>query len=116
MRAKEKLEFNRKEFDHYEFVRKSIYDLYPLRTDKQKTKDYFGSPAKYPFAFTQQVVAQLPDISYLTSAQQPVAQIGNLPQKELLQMVSWSHHCILMDKDPDIPERYWYYRDNGGYQ
>ena len=47
MRAKEKLEFNRKEFDHYEFVRKSIYDLYPLRTDKQKTKDYFS---KYLFA------------------------------------------------------------------
>ncbi|HAE60883.1 MAG TPA: DUF1016 domain-containing protein, partial [Eubacteriaceae bacterium] len=64
--------------------------------------------AEYPFAFTQQVVAQLPDLSYLTSAQQPVAQIENLPQKELLQMVSWSHHCILMDKVPDIPERYWY--------
>lgn len=42
MRAKEKLEFNRKEFDHYEHVRKSIYDLYPIRTDKQKTKDYFN--------------------------------------------------------------------------
>ena len=42
MRAKEKLEFNRMEFDYYEHVRKSIYDLYPLRTDKQKTKDYFS--------------------------------------------------------------------------
>jgi hypothetical protein len=47
MRAKEKLEFNRKEFDYYEHVRKSIYNLYPLRTNKQKTKDYFS---KYLFA------------------------------------------------------------------
>jgi len=42
MRAKEKLEFNRKEFDYYEQVRKSIYDLYTIRTDKQKTNDYFS--------------------------------------------------------------------------
>jgi len=43
MRAKEKLEFNRKEFDYYVHVKKSIYDLYPLRTNKQKTKDYFNA-------------------------------------------------------------------------
>ena len=47
MRAKEKLEFNRKEFDYFDHVRKSIYDLYPLRTDKRKTKDYFS---KYLYA------------------------------------------------------------------
>lgn len=42
MRAKEKLEVNRKEFDYYEHVQKSIKELYPLRTDKQKTEDYFS--------------------------------------------------------------------------
>lgn len=47
MRAKEKLEFNRREFDYFDHVRKSIYDLYPLRTDKRKTKDYFS---KYLYA------------------------------------------------------------------
>ncbi len=47
MRAKEKLEFNRREFDYFDHVRKSIYCLYPLRTDKQKTKDYFS---KYLYA------------------------------------------------------------------
>jgi hypothetical protein len=42
MRAKEKLEFYRGEFDYYQHVRKSIYDIYPLRTDKRKTRDYFS--------------------------------------------------------------------------
>ena len=47
MRAKEKLEFNRREFDYFDQVKKSIYNLYPLRTDKRKTKDYFS---KYLYA------------------------------------------------------------------
>lgn len=64
--------------------------------------------AEYPFAFTQQVVAQLPDLPFLTPAQQPVAQIESVSQEELLKMVSWSHHCILMDKVSNIPERFWY--------
>ena len=64
--------------------------------------------AEYPFAFTQQVVAQLPDLPFLTPTQQPVAQIESVSQEELLKMVSWSHHCILMDKVSNIPERFWY--------
>jgi len=40
MRAKEKLEFNKPEFEFYELVKKSIYDLYPLRTNKRKTEEY----------------------------------------------------------------------------
>lgn len=47
MRAKEKLEFNRKECDYYEHVKKSINELYPLRTDKRQTKDYI---CKYHYA------------------------------------------------------------------
>jgi hypothetical protein len=43
MRAKEKLEFNRKEFDYYEQVKKSIDDLHPVRSNKRKTKDYFNN-------------------------------------------------------------------------
>ena len=42
MRAKEMLEFRRKDFNYYEHVHKSIYDLYLLRTDKRKTKKYFN--------------------------------------------------------------------------
>ena len=40
MRAKEKLEFNKAEFEFYMLVKKSIYDLYPLRTNKRKTEEY----------------------------------------------------------------------------
>jgi len=68
--------------------------------------------AEYPFAFTQQVVAQLPDLPFLTPTQQPVAQIESVSQEELLKMVSWSHHCILMDKVSNIPERILVYTTN----
>jgi hypothetical protein len=47
MRAKEYLEINRKKICHYELVKKSIYDLYPLRTDKHQTEEYFN---RYLFA------------------------------------------------------------------
>lgn len=63
---------------------------------------------EYPFAFVQQAVAQLPNPHLLTFTQPPVAQIEDASQKEQLQMVTWSHHCILMDKVPEIPERFWY--------
>lgn len=42
MRAKEYLELNKKEIYHYETVKKSIYELYPLRGNKRNTEDYFN--------------------------------------------------------------------------
>jgi len=32
----------------------------------------------------------------------------SVSQEELLKMVGWSHHSILMDKVSNIPERFWY--------
>lgn len=63
---------------------------------------------EYPSAFAQQTVAQLPNFHLLTFTQPLVAQIEDTLQKEQLQKVTWSHHCILMDKVPEIEERSWY--------
>ena len=47
MRAKEYLELNKKGIYYYETVKKSIYELYPLRRNKVKTEKYFN---RYLFA------------------------------------------------------------------
>lgn len=47
MRAKEYLEINRKKIYHYELLKKTIYNLCPLRTNKHKTEEYFN---RYLFA------------------------------------------------------------------
>ena len=47
MRAKENLEILKEKIFLYELVKKTIYDLLPLRTDKIKTKEYFE---RYLFA------------------------------------------------------------------
>ncbi|HBH11798.1 MAG: hypothetical protein XD81_1580 [Bacteroidetes bacterium 38_7] len=40
MRAKEYLEANKQKICHYDLVKKVIYDLSPLRNNKQKTEEY----------------------------------------------------------------------------
>jgi len=40
MRAKEYLEVNKQKICHYDLVKKVIYDLCPLRNNKQKTEEY----------------------------------------------------------------------------
>ncbi|OJV90965.1 MAG: hypothetical protein BGO34_22000 [Bacteroidia bacterium 44-10] len=47
MRAKEYLEINKKKIYHYDLVKKTVYDLYPLRYDKRQTEAYFN---RYLFA------------------------------------------------------------------
>lgn len=47
MRAKEYLEINKKRIYHYDQVKKSVYDLYPLRRSKIQTEVYFN---RYLFA------------------------------------------------------------------
>src|SRR5690554_6945003 len=43
MRVKEYLEIEKQSFKYYDLVKKAIYDLYPLRTDKLNTFKYFNS-------------------------------------------------------------------------
>jgi len=43
MRSKECLENERPSFYYYDLVKKAVYDLYPIRTDKRKTVEYFNS-------------------------------------------------------------------------
>jgi hypothetical protein len=50
MRAKEYLEINKKRIYHYDQVKKSVYDLYPLRSSKIQTEVYFN---RYLFADTR---------------------------------------------------------------
>ena len=42
MRGKEYLEIEKPSFKYYDLVKKAIYDLYPLRTDKLNTFKYFN--------------------------------------------------------------------------
>ena len=60
--------------------------------------------------FVQQPVAQLPSQdSPPEIVQHPVAQIGEGQfTKSILSSLSWSHHIILMDKEPHIGKRIWY--------
>jgi predicted nuclease of restriction endonuclease-like (RecB) superfamily len=42
-------------------------------------------------------------------AQQPVAQMDDsIFLHTILSRISWSHHIILIDKEPDLGKRFWY--------
>jgi predicted nuclease of restriction endonuclease-like (RecB) superfamily len=60
--------------------------------------------------FVQQPVAQLPSQDSPSEiVQHPVAQTGEVQfTKSILASLSWSHHIILMDKEPHIGKRIWY--------
>jgi predicted nuclease of restriction endonuclease-like (RecB) superfamily len=59
----------------------------------------------------QQLVAQLENTQNQKNAivQQPVAQLdeANFLQS-ILARISWSHHIILIDKEPSLGKRFWY--------
>lgn len=60
---------------------------------------------------TQQPVAQLQntDNQQNKSVQQPAAQFeDNLFLKSILAKISWSHHIVLMNKEPHFGKRLWY--------
>ncbi len=57
---------------------------------------------------TQQPVAQLKNDSSAI-VQQPVAQIvESLFLQCIIAKISWSHHVVLMDKEPHLGKRFWY--------
>jgi hypothetical protein len=59
----------------------------------------------------QQLVARLEVIDNQPSGilQQPVAQMDEtLFLNSIIARVTWSHHIVLMDKEPSIGKRFWY--------
>jgi predicted nuclease of restriction endonuclease-like (RecB) superfamily len=59
----------------------------------------------------QQLVAQLDDAQKqeVIIVQQPAAQLGEVQFLDsVLSRISWSHHLILIDKEPSLGKRFWY--------
>ena len=59
----------------------------------------------------QQVVAQLEVIQNQANiiVQQPAAQLNEtIFLQSILSRISWSHHLILIDKEPSLGKRFWY--------
>ena len=59
----------------------------------------------------QQLVAQLEQTQNqeFQKVQQPVAQIeDSVFLESILARITWSHHVILIDKEPNIGKRFWY--------
>ena len=59
----------------------------------------------------QQLVAQLDDIQKqdVIIVQQPAAQLAESEfLASVLSRISWSHHLILIDKEPSLGKRFWY--------
>jgi len=69
------------------------------------------STQKWISDFMQQPVAQIDSetLSGFEIVQQPVAQLNEEQfTTSVLAAVSWSHHIILMDKEPQLLKRIWY--------
>lgn len=59
----------------------------------QRPSTQIQNPEKQPNTIVQQVVAQTVENIFLAS---------------VLSKISWSHHIILMDKEPNLSKRLWY--------
>ncbi len=60
------------------------------------------------FIIAQQPAAQLQGTEN-TITQQPVAQMAEVLFKQcIVAKISWSHHVVLMDKEPHLGKRFWY--------
>ncbi len=66
---------------------------------------------KQQTAIVQQLVAQL-EVAYNqtdANVQQPAAHLEeSIFLQSILARISWSHHLILIDKEPSIGKRFWY--------
>ena len=85
MRAKEYLEINKKKIYHYDLVKKSVYDLYPLRNNKRQTEAYFN---RYLFADAR----YRSDAQYYTS--KPPSTIFNETENEIDKTIA---HKVRME-------------------
>lgn len=85
MRAKEYLEINKKKIYHYDLVKKSVYDLYPLRNNKRQTEAYFN---RYLFADAR----YRSDAQYYTS--KPPSTIFNESENEIDKTIA---HKVRME-------------------
>ena len=56
----------------------------------------------------QQAVAQI-EIEEISITQQPAAQLDDAVfLTSIIAKISWSHHMVLMDKEPHLGKRFWY--------
>ena len=91
MRAKEYLEINKKRIYHYDQVKKSVYDLYPLRSSKIQTEVYFN---RYLFADTryrsfEQYYADKPPSTTFNERENEIDRnIAHKVRQEILNVIS----------------------------
>ena len=91
MRAKEYLEINKKRIYHYDQVKKSVYDLYPLRSSKIQTEVYFN---RYLFADTryrsfEQYYADKPPSTTFNEREDEIDRIiAHKVRQEILNVIS----------------------------